>query len=233
MSVELRRPAADIVPSSVSFGVIQPADKFNGKDEDMNQLCRISVAVVLFIGLPIYAHAGQYKCVDEKTKAVTYSGTPCASGDVRVLNIYTGPGNSGGNGMTTEQANEYYGRINQGTKAQAGRSDQSSRRCEPSAAANWEVQQAEDALRVAKNSENRTGPRAVREAQANLETARDRRDNACDPAAAQQAPAAREAKRAAEEDARKQAAEQRRLQLGVDEVNRKLDSARRDAVFGR
>ena len=38
------------------------------------------VAVVLLIGLPALAHAGLYKCIDEKTKSVTYSGTPCASG---------------------------------------------------------------------------------------------------------------------------------------------------------
>src|SRR5690242_10316355 len=85
----------------------------------MNELGCISW-VVLCVGLPICAHAAQYKCVDEKTKAVTYSGTPCPSGDVRVLNIYTGPAHSDGNGMTTEQANEYYGRINRGAKAQSG-----------------------------------------------------------------------------------------------------------------
>ena len=38
------------------------------------------VAVVLLIGFPALAHAGLYKCIDEKTKSVTYSGTPCDSG---------------------------------------------------------------------------------------------------------------------------------------------------------
>jgi hypothetical protein len=38
------------------------------------------VAVVLLIGFPALAHAGLYKCIDEKTKSVTYSGTPCISG---------------------------------------------------------------------------------------------------------------------------------------------------------
>ena len=37
-------------------------------------------ALVLLIGLPVLAHAGLYKCIDEKTKSVTYSGTPCVSG---------------------------------------------------------------------------------------------------------------------------------------------------------
>jgi hypothetical protein len=47
----------------------------------MNQSCRTSLAaVVLLIGLPGLAHAGLYKCIDENTKAVTYSGTACAPG---------------------------------------------------------------------------------------------------------------------------------------------------------
>lgn len=193
----------------------------------MNQPSYASWAFVLFIGLPMCAEAAQYKCVDEKTKAVTYSGTPCPSGDVRVLNIYTGPSHSNGNGITTEQANEHYGRINQEKKAQADQSAQPSRQCEPSATASLEAQQAEDALRVAKNSESRTGARAVREAHKALENARDRRDNACNPGAAQQARAAREARSTVEDDARKQAAEQRKLQRSVDEVNRKLDGLSR------
>src|SRR5207249_11442559 len=71
--------------------------------------------------------------------------------------------------------------------------------------ANVEVQQAESALLVAKNSEHRTGARAVRDAQANLDSARDRRDYACDPAVVQKAGTARAPTNAAD-DARRQAA---------------------------
>jgi len=47
----------------------------------LNQSCRTSlVAVILLIGLPALAHAGLYKFIDEKTKSVTYSGTPCIPG---------------------------------------------------------------------------------------------------------------------------------------------------------
>jgi len=46
----------------------------------LKQSCGTSlVAVVLLIELPALAHAGLYKCIDEKTQSVTYSGTPCIS----------------------------------------------------------------------------------------------------------------------------------------------------------
>jgi len=52
----------------------------------LKQSCGTSlVAVLLLIGLSAFAHAGLYKCIDEKTKSVTYSGMPCISGSENAI----------------------------------------------------------------------------------------------------------------------------------------------------
>ena len=48
-------------------------------------MTKIIAAVLLLVGLPLLAEAQVYKCTDEQTRAVTYSGTPCATGDVKKL----------------------------------------------------------------------------------------------------------------------------------------------------
>lgn len=59
--------------------------KPNEQGEAMSHRCHVKtpihcVAALTFVCLPALAHAGLYKCIDENTKAVTYSGTACASG---------------------------------------------------------------------------------------------------------------------------------------------------------
>ena len=41
----------------------------------------------LFAVAPMAAHGQVYKCVDPTTKATTYSGSPCAKGDQKVISI--------------------------------------------------------------------------------------------------------------------------------------------------
>lgn len=75
-----RRP----LPTSDSYAVIWPV-QHRIRPTELARTLKQSfgtslVAVVLLLGLPALAHAGLYKCIDEKTKSVTYSGTPCVSG---------------------------------------------------------------------------------------------------------------------------------------------------------
>jgi hypothetical protein len=59
------------------------------QDGVMRRITRthLCVAALLLSSLPILAEAALYKCVDEKTKAVTYSGTACVSGNENKVSI--------------------------------------------------------------------------------------------------------------------------------------------------
>jgi hypothetical protein len=195
----------------------------------------LCVIAVMLTSLPALADAALYKCVDEKTKAVTYSGTACVSGNESKLSI-------------TENA------IMDGAAAQreigrrqmADQANQESRRCGASSSDIEHERQAENALLTAKNAHGVTdSSKSVKAAQANLDSARDRRNNPCDPGIAQQGRAARAdaeaaddarrqrdraermaAARAADDRAERMAAAQAaedRAARAADDANRKLD----------
>jgi hypothetical protein len=169
----------------------------------------LCVIAVMFTWLPVLADAALYKCVDEKTKAVTYSGTACVSGNESKVSITENAI------MDGSSAQREIARRNTTSGNQAG---QASRQCGTSSTDIEEVRQAENALLVAKNAHS-PDRIEVRDARNRLASARDRASNPCDPGVAQRSAATAEAANAAD-DARRQEARQRMLLL---EANRKLD----------
>ena len=166
----------------------------------------LCVAAVLLTSLPILAEASLYKCVDEKTKAVTYSGTACVSGDESKLTITENAI------MDGSSAQREIARRNTTSGNQAG---QASRQCGTSSTDIEEVRQAENALLVAKNAHS-PDRIEVRDARNRLASARDRASTPCDPGVAQRSAATAAAANAAD-DARRQAA--------LDRSNKMLNDA--------
>ena len=166
------------------------------------------VAFVLLLGLPACAYAGLYKCVDEKTKAVTYSGTPCPSGDVRTLSI-TENAIMDGAAAQQEIARRQM-EVNQTSQGSVG--------CNVSPTASQTAREAEDRYRTVNNS-SRSSKRDVRDAKADMLAAQAMNDHPCNPEIAQQIMADKAASNAADK-ARRQEAHQR---MQLDEANRKLD----------
>jgi hypothetical protein len=79
---------------------------------------------IMLTWLPILADAALYKCIDEKTKAVTYSGTACMTGVERELGITN---NRTESSVTTEQINAHYRSVIENMDAKAEQGQQNAR----------------------------------------------------------------------------------------------------------
>ncbi len=222
----------------------------------MSQLCHVKtpihcVAVVMLVCLPALAHAaGLYKCVDEKTKAVTYSGIPCMTGDVSALTVTENAVIDGRalereivRRKTAEQASQGSGcSFDAIQSANAGLAQAEDR-------AQWADLHNNPHSQVISGKQKREAATEAANAHADYDAAAIHASAPCDPGVAQQAKAAREAAEArinaanaAEEDrkariraanaaaiARAEEAEQERQ---LRDVSSTLDAIRQDQRWG-